>query len=106
VHLIDHGALSTAINREILQIVGRLKSINPATPDTNGAIAPGFWPSAAISGAVMSMTTELRDTSPAPAVPLIWFIDGIAADRGTMGAARIGWASRIVLMLTFIGMAG
>jgi hypothetical protein len=52
------------------------------------------------------MTTELRDTSPPPAVWLIWFIDGIAANRDTMGAARIGWVSRIVLMLTFIGMAG
>ena len=51
------------------------------------------------------MTTELRDTSLTPAVPLIWFIDGIAANRDTMGAARIGWVSRIVLVLTFIGMA-
>ena len=40
------------------------------------------------------------------AVPLIWIIDRIGADRGTMGAARSGWLSRTVLMLTFIGMAG
>jgi NRAMP (natural resistance-associated macrophage protein)-like metal ion transporter len=40
------------------------------------------------------------------AVPLIWIIDRIAADRGTMGVARSGWLSRTVLMLTFIGMAG
>jgi NRAMP (natural resistance-associated macrophage protein)-like metal ion transporter len=40
------------------------------------------------------------------AVPLIWFIDRIAADRGAMGEARSGWLSRTVLMLTFIGMAG
>ena len=40
------------------------------------------------------------------AVPLIWFIDRIAADRGAMGAARSGWLSRAVLALTFIGMAG
>jgi hypothetical protein len=106
VHPIDHGAPIHRDSRKIRRIVGRLKSINSATPATNGAIAPGFWPSAAISGAVISMTTELRDTSLAPAVPLIWFIDGIAADRDTMGAARIGWVSRIVLMLTFIGLAG
>ena len=48
------------------------------------------------------MTTELRDTPPAP----IWFIDRIAADRGAMGEARSGWLSRSLLMLTFIGMAG
>jgi Mn2+/Fe2+ NRAMP family transporter len=40
------------------------------------------------------------------AVPLIWFIDRIAADRGAMGEARSGWLSRTVLMLTFIGMTG
>ena len=40
------------------------------------------------------------------AVPLIWFIDRIAANRITMGAARSGWLSRAVLMFTFIGMAG
>jgi Mn2+/Fe2+ NRAMP family transporter len=40
------------------------------------------------------------------AVPLIWFIDRIAADRVAMGDARSGWLSRGVLMLTFAGMAG
>jgi NRAMP (natural resistance-associated macrophage protein)-like metal ion transporter len=40
------------------------------------------------------------------AVPLIWIIDRIAADRRTMGEARSGWLSRTVLMLTFLGMAG
>jgi Mn2+/Fe2+ NRAMP family transporter len=40
------------------------------------------------------------------AVPLIWFIDRIAANRVTMGAARSGWLSRVVLMFTFISMAG
>jgi NRAMP (natural resistance-associated macrophage protein)-like metal ion transporter len=40
------------------------------------------------------------------AVPLIWFIDRIAADRGTMGDARSGWLSRTTLILTFLGMAG
>ena len=40
------------------------------------------------------------------AVPLIWFIDRIAADRATMGEARSGWLSRSVLILTFVGMAG
>jgi NRAMP (natural resistance-associated macrophage protein)-like metal ion transporter len=40
------------------------------------------------------------------AVPLIWIINRIAADRGTMGGARSGWLSRTVLALTFIGMAG
>jgi Mn2+/Fe2+ NRAMP family transporter len=39
------------------------------------------------------------------AVPLIWFVDRIAADRATMGAARSGRLSRVVLLLTFIGMA-
>ncbi len=40
------------------------------------------------------------------AVPLIWIINRIAADHGTMGAATSGWLSRTVLMLTFVGMAG
>jgi NRAMP (natural resistance-associated macrophage protein)-like metal ion transporter len=40
------------------------------------------------------------------AIPLIWFIDRIAADRATMGQARSGWLSRSMLTLTFIGMAG
>jgi Mn2+/Fe2+ NRAMP family transporter len=40
------------------------------------------------------------------AVPLIWFIDRIAADRATMGEARSGWLSRTVLALTFLGVAG
>jgi Mn2+/Fe2+ NRAMP family transporter len=40
------------------------------------------------------------------AVPLIWIIDRIAADRGAMGNARSGWLSRTVLALTFTGMAG
>ena len=40
------------------------------------------------------------------AVPLIWIINRIAADRGTMGEARSGRLSRTVLALTFIGMAG
>jgi hypothetical protein len=40
------------------------------------------------------------------AVPLIWFVDRIAANRRTMGAARSGWLSRTVLLLTFLGMAG
>jgi len=40
------------------------------------------------------------------AVPLIWFIDRIAADRRVMGAARSGWLSRTTLIITFIGMAG
>ena len=39
------------------------------------------------------------------AVPLIWIINRIAADRGTMGEARSGRLSRTVLALTFIGMA-
>ena len=39
------------------------------------------------------------------AVPLIWIIHRIAADPTTMGAARSGWLSRAVLLLTFIGMA-
>jgi NRAMP (natural resistance-associated macrophage protein)-like metal ion transporter len=40
------------------------------------------------------------------AIPLIWFIDRIAADRGTMGQARSGWLSRTILLLTFLGVAG
>jgi NRAMP (natural resistance-associated macrophage protein)-like metal ion transporter len=40
------------------------------------------------------------------AVPLIWFIDRIAANRATMGAASSGRLSRAVLLLTFLGMAG
>lgn len=40
------------------------------------------------------------------AVPLIWIINSIASDRHAMGAARSGWLSRTVLMLTFTGMAG
>jgi NRAMP (natural resistance-associated macrophage protein)-like metal ion transporter len=40
------------------------------------------------------------------AVPLIWFVGRIAADRGTMGDARSGWLSRTVLAVTFLGMAG
>jgi Mn2+/Fe2+ NRAMP family transporter len=40
------------------------------------------------------------------AVPLIWIIDRIAADRAAMGDARSGWLSRTVLALTFLGMAG
>jgi hypothetical protein len=38
------------------------------------------------------------------AVPLIWIINRIAADRGTMGQARSGRLSRAVLAVTFIGM--
>ena len=40
------------------------------------------------------------------AVPLIWIINRIAADRRAMGAAASGWLSRTILMITFIGMAG
>jgi NRAMP (natural resistance-associated macrophage protein)-like metal ion transporter len=40
------------------------------------------------------------------AIPLIWFIDRIAADPTTMGAAKSGRLSRVVLLLTFLGMAG
>jgi NRAMP (natural resistance-associated macrophage protein)-like metal ion transporter len=39
------------------------------------------------------------------AVPLIWIINRIAADRTIMGAARSGWLSRTVLTVTFVGMA-
>ena len=40
------------------------------------------------------------------AVPLIWIINRIAADRRAMGTARSGWLSRTILTLTFLGMAG
>jgi NRAMP (natural resistance-associated macrophage protein)-like metal ion transporter len=40
------------------------------------------------------------------AVPLIWFINRIAANQRVMGNARSGWLSRVVLALTFLGMAG
>ena len=40
------------------------------------------------------------------AVPLIWIINRIAADRRAMGTARSGWLSRTNLTLTFLGMAG
>jgi Mn2+/Fe2+ NRAMP family transporter len=40
------------------------------------------------------------------AVPLIWIINRIAANRDMMGDARSGWLSRTVLALTFLGMAG
>ena len=30
----------------------------------------------------------------------------IASDRRVMGAATSGWLSRVILMITFIGMAG
>jgi len=40
------------------------------------------------------------------AVPLIWFINRIAARPDTMGTARSGWLSRTVLALTLLGMAG
>ena len=40
------------------------------------------------------------------AVPLVWFINRLAADRRTMGNARSGWLSRTVLAVTFVGMAG
>lgn len=39
-------------------------------------------------------------------VPLIWIIGRIAADRQTMGSACSGWLSRVVLAVTFIGVAG
>jgi Mn2+/Fe2+ NRAMP family transporter len=39
------------------------------------------------------------------AVPLIWIINRIAADRAIMGTARSGWLSRPVLNVTFVGMA-
>jgi NRAMP (natural resistance-associated macrophage protein)-like metal ion transporter len=40
------------------------------------------------------------------AVPLVWIVSRIAADRAMMGDARSGWLSKIVLALTFAGMAG
>jgi len=40
------------------------------------------------------------------AVPLIWILNRIASDRRVMGAATSGWLSRVILMITFIGMAG
>jgi NRAMP (natural resistance-associated macrophage protein)-like metal ion transporter len=40
------------------------------------------------------------------AAPLIWFIDRVAANRRAMGDAVSGWPSRIVLLVTFLGMAG
>jgi Mn2+/Fe2+ NRAMP family transporter len=40
------------------------------------------------------------------AVPLIWFLYRIAADRRVMGAACSGWLSRTTLIITFFGMAG
>jgi Mn2+/Fe2+ NRAMP family transporter len=40
------------------------------------------------------------------AVPLIWFVNRIAADRRVMGAARSDWLSRTTLIITFIGVAG
>ena len=39
------------------------------------------------------------------AVPLIWFIDRLAARQDVMGTARSGWLSRSILTVTFIGMA-
>jgi Mn2+/Fe2+ NRAMP family transporter len=40
------------------------------------------------------------------AVPLIWILNRIASDRRVMGAATSGWLSRVILTITFIGMAG
>ncbi len=40
------------------------------------------------------------------AVPLIWFIDRIAANRRAMGDAVSSWLPRTVLLVTFLGMAG
>jgi energy-converting hydrogenase Eha subunit B len=40
------------------------------------------------------------------AVPLIWIVNRIAADRGVMGDARSGWLSCTVLLVTSIGVAG
>ena len=39
------------------------------------------------------------------AVPLIWIIGRIAADRRVMGSNRSGWASRVTIGVTFLGMA-
>jgi Mn2+/Fe2+ NRAMP family transporter len=38
------------------------------------------------------------------AVPLIWIVDRIAADRNIMGEAASGWLSRTVMALTLVGM--
>jgi Mn2+/Fe2+ NRAMP family transporter len=40
------------------------------------------------------------------AVPLVWIVGRIAADRAVMGSAASGWLSRTVMALTFAGMAG
>jgi Mn2+/Fe2+ NRAMP family transporter len=40
------------------------------------------------------------------AIPLLWIVDRIAADRAVMGAAASGRLSRVVLAVTFLGMAG
>jgi Mn2+/Fe2+ NRAMP family transporter len=40
------------------------------------------------------------------AIPLLVFIDRIAASRDVMGEARSGWLSRTVLAVTILGMAG
>jgi Mn2+/Fe2+ NRAMP family transporter len=40
------------------------------------------------------------------AVPLLWFVGRIAADRAVMGDARSGRLSRATLLVTFAGMAG
>jgi NRAMP (natural resistance-associated macrophage protein)-like metal ion transporter len=40
------------------------------------------------------------------AVPLVWIVNRIAADETLMGDARSGWLSKIVLAVTFVGMAG
>jgi NRAMP (natural resistance-associated macrophage protein)-like metal ion transporter len=40
------------------------------------------------------------------AVPLIWIINRLAAREDVMGPARSGWLSRVLLTVTFIGMAG
>ena len=39
-------------------------------------------------------------------VPLIWILNRIASDHQVMGAATSGWLSRVILMITFIGIAG
>jgi NRAMP (natural resistance-associated macrophage protein)-like metal ion transporter len=40
------------------------------------------------------------------AIPLLVFIDRIAASRDVMGDARSGWLSRTVLAVTIVGMTG
>jgi NRAMP (natural resistance-associated macrophage protein)-like metal ion transporter len=40
------------------------------------------------------------------AIPLLIFIDRIAASRAVMGDARSGWLSRCVLAVTILGMTG